>query len=244
MHLQYAKHDAAQGHPATIPSIAHFVYLPRPGENGLQLRLQDFIAIYSAHLHLGNPANNYTPLILLHTPIDPATAELDASPFAKRALAIPGLRLEYATAPNATKKNIPIVHNANKSDFVRSAVLRKWGGMYMDLDSVLLRNLEPLQRAGFKAVLGEQSNGWLAPGLMLAAPGSKLMQEYHEGMDDQFDGSWNVGFAHLGDEVTRRRVSMRPGLLFYFSIPERVSPHYNTTGALNPTPGSCGEQMV
>ena len=79
---------------------------------------------------------------------------------------------------------------ANQSDFVRASVLVKYGGIYLDEDVYILRDLKPLRQAGFENIVGLQGSTEICPAVIMATKDNILMRTYHELQDVVFDGSW------------------------------------------------------
>lgn len=57
------------------------------------------------------------------------------------------------------------------------------GGVYLDSDSFLLRDLEPLRTSGYAMIVGRQRWGAVNLAAMLSVPSSTLMKTYHALMD-------------------------------------------------------------
>ena len=96
-------------------------------------------------------------------------------------LAIPGITINHVEAPTKTNKGVVIEKMEHKSDFLRVAALRDFGGVYLDTDAVPLRDIADLRNSGFANVIGGQTalsmrfSGYLNNGVMMAAPHSHLM---------------------------------------------------------------------
>ena len=141
-----------------IPNIVHFVRLVHPApEPVLEFQFRHFIAIYSAWYHL-EPAAIY-----IHTNIEQYLIEeaLDrsASIYTAAVRRIPRVTFSHQVALNHTKSGAVIDKLPNQSDFVRTAVMVKQGGIYLDDDAYVLRDLKPLRTLGFENVVGRQANG-------------------------------------------------------------------------------------
>lgn len=168
-HAGQAKH--------TIPNFVHYVWLLKdPAE--LRLSFQVFLSVYSAHL-FWRPERIY-----FHTDARPEVIEKARSSgtaWTKRILAIPGITINHVEAPKTTRKGVEITKMEHKSDFLRMAALRDFGGVYLDTDAVPLRDIATLRNSGFANVIGQQIalsmrfTGYLNNGVMLAAPHSNLM---------------------------------------------------------------------
>ena len=90
-----------------------------------------------------------------------------------------------------------IVKLPNKSDFVRTRVMKRWGGIYLDEDIYLLKDLSVLRHAGFQNVVGRQAYGAICPALFLSMPENELITAYHALQDSVFDGGWSTHAVEL-----------------------------------------------
>jgi hypothetical protein len=160
-----------------IPNLVHYVWLLKdPAE--LRLTFKFFVSIYSAHL-FWRPERIY-----IHTDAAPevvARARESGTPWTRRILAIPGVELNHVEAPQKTNKGVEIKAVEHRSDFLRLAALREYGGVYLDTDAIPLRDIADLRRSGFRNVVGQQLGlvmweaNYLNNGVLIAVPGSNLM---------------------------------------------------------------------
>ena len=172
-----------------IPNIVHFVHLLNLKENQtFEFPFRQFVAIYSAHYYLQPDA------IYIHTnvPEDQIKEKIQESnsPYTQAVTQLPRLKFKYHLAPNTTSRNYTIENFPNQSDFIRTSVLVEHGGIYLDDDVSILRDLKPLRQMGFENVIGFQGGSAICPAVILATKGSKMMNTYHELQDIVFDGSW------------------------------------------------------
>lgn len=173
-----------------IPNIVHFVHLlpdEMVGNGNIEFEFRHFLSIYSAHYYL-NPDH-----IFIHTNAAPEQLRaLENSPLIwNRIIAnLPTVAFNHETAPTETSSGLGIYNLPNKSDFVRTRVMKKWGGIYMDEDVYLLKDLGPLRKTGFQNVLGRQAGGDICPGLFLSYPENDMITAYHALQDRAFDGGW------------------------------------------------------
>ena len=69
----------------------------------------------------------------------------------------------------------------HKADFLRISVLQEYGGVYLDVDAVPLRDITDLRQSGFANVLGgavalsQRHSGYINNGVMISRPHSTLM---------------------------------------------------------------------
>jgi hypothetical protein len=160
-----------------IPNLVHYVWLLKnPAE--LRLDFKAFVSVYSAYV-FWRPERIY-----FHTDAAPETfarAKTNGSPWTKRVLAIPGITPNYIEAPRTTTKGVSIVNMEHKADFLRMAALREFGGVYLDIDAVPLRDISDLRNSGFANVVGgatalaAKHSGYINNGVMMSVPNSTLM---------------------------------------------------------------------
>lgn len=160
-----------------IPNTVHYVWLLK---NATEFRMpfKVFVSVYSAHL-FWKPEKIY-----IHTDATPEVlraAQVSGEVWTKRILSLPEITPNHIQAPNVTAKGVKIVHMEHKADFLRMAVLRDFGGVYLDVDAVPLRDIAPLRNSGFANVLGGSTalrmkhTGYINNGVMMAVPQSTLM---------------------------------------------------------------------
>lgn len=160
-----------------IPNTVHYVWLLK---NATEFRMpfKVFVSVYSAHL-FWKPDKIY-----IHTDAKPEIlrdAQVSGDVWTKRILSLPGITPNLIQAPNVTEKGIQVVHMEHKADFLRMAVLRDFGGVYLDTDAVPLRDIAPLRNSGFANVLGGATAlslkhaGYINNGVMMAVQQSTLM---------------------------------------------------------------------
>jgi hypothetical protein len=164
-------------HVGPIPNIVHYVCLLKHTTE-LHLSFKLFVSVYSAHV-LWRP-----DIIYLHTDATPealAQAKRAGDVWTKRILAVPGVTPYYVKAPNVTQKGVEVVQMEHKADFLRIEALRQFGGIYLDVDAVPLRDVTDLRMSGFANVLGGATaltmkhSGYVNNGVMMAVPNSNLM---------------------------------------------------------------------
>jgi hypothetical protein len=185
--------------PPDIPNIVHFVHIvhTHATNNPLEFDFHQFIAIYSAYYYL-RPDTIY-----IHTNTDPKVvkrAKQSPSKWTRVIANLPPVVFNYEYSPNETTSGKPIVKLPNQSDFVRTRVMEKWGGIYLDEDAYIIKNLGSLRRAGYRNVVGRQYLGAIACGMWLSVPRSDLVTAYHALQDIVFNGTWST---HSVDLFTR-----------------------------------------
>ena len=143
---------------APVPNIVHFVHLVEdPTDTSFDFPFRQFVAIYSAWYYL-RPEQIY-----VHTNVEEGlieeTLQKSQNPYTKAVAALPSVSFRHAIPPNHTTSGAAITKLPNQSDFVRTKVLSELGGIYLDDDSYVLRDLKPLRETGFKNIVGFQKNG-------------------------------------------------------------------------------------
>ena len=122
-----------------IPNIIHFVYGFK--EQTEEFELYKYLAIKSALL-INNPTKIY-----FHYKYEPFGYYWEKiKEF---------LTLEYVEPPAEIYGN-QLVHYAHQSDVIRLQKLQKYGGIYLDIDTICLKSFEELRK--YELVLGVQSN--------------------------------------------------------------------------------------
>lgn len=183
----------------TIPPVIHFIFYP-PNNGVLTLDFQHFLAIYAAHEH------NQECSIILHT-----TDTRHQCQYLNMLEKLARFQIAKALWVTKTDNGVSIDNPAHISDFYRLRLLLQYGGVYSDLDSILLKSLKALRESGFKAVVGYIDDDRIGTGLMLAQKSSQIMRVFEQRMHDKFQGSeagWDnhsvvqltdIASQHVGD---------------------------------------------
>jgi hypothetical protein len=182
-----------------IPNIVHFVHIGHPSaaHQPLEFEFRQFIAIYSALYYL-RPETIY-----IHTNTDPnlfKLAKRSPNKWTRIIANLPTVIFNYETSPTKTTSGIHIPKLPNQSDFVRTRVMQKWGGIYLDEDAYIIKDLAGLRMSGYRHVVGRQIDGAIACGMWLSVPQSDLVTAYHALQDIVFNGTWST---HSVDLFTR-----------------------------------------
>ena len=188
-----------------IPNIVHFVRLmpsttPAPS---LEFSFHHFIAVYSALLYLD------PNVIYIHTNGDNQTiAAAKASPniYTRTIANLPKVQFNQKIPPTkTTATGLAIEKLAHQADFIRTEMLKGYGGLYLDDDAYVLRNMAPLRQLGFQNVVGVQADGNVCNAVMLAAQGPRnlMLEAYYQLQDKVFDGGWTTHSVDLLASLTR-----------------------------------------
>jgi len=88
--------------------------------------------------------------------------------------------------------------------------MRRWGGIYLDIDAYVIRDLSPLRKAGYKNVVGRQLDKKVACGTFMSVPGSDLVTAYNMLQPVVFNGEW-----------TPHSVDLMTALAYDFSVRDK-----------------------
>lgn len=179
-----------------IPNIFHFTHLQANPET-LDIGFQQFIAIYSAYYYC-KPSKIY-----IHTNVNPRVfrkARRSRNQWTRKIANMPTVHFSHEVAPKASRKGVPIAKLAHQSDYIRTRVMKRWGGVFMDEDSYLLKDLAVLRQSGFRNVVARQVDGKVGCGMFLSVAGSQLVTAYQTLQDNVYDGRWTT---HSVDLFTR-----------------------------------------
>ena len=183
----------------TIPNIVHFVHMIRGSDEEpvFEIAFRQFIAIYSAQYYL-NPGTIY-----IHTNIEERLIEaaINASmtPYSHILTRLPNIIFNQVSPPLRTSRGKDVHELAHRSDLVRTQVLKEWGGLYLDEDSYVIKDLRPLRNSGFRTIVGLESDDKISNAVIFTAPGSNLITTFEALQEDSYDGD---STAHSMDLLT------------------------------------------
>jgi mannosyltransferase OCH1-like enzyme len=175
-----------------IPNIVHFVHFETPSswtipEPYLEFQFSHFLAIYSAYIYLK------PDVIYIHTDAETQTIEKvkeSTHQWTNIIANLPSVEFKHVVAPERTKTGRPIQKLSHKSDFIRTMVMKKYGGIYLDEDSYVLKDFAPLRRAGFRNVVGRQHDKQIGCAIFLSTPENRLINAYQAQQHTAFNGGW------------------------------------------------------
>ena len=127
-----------------IPPLVHFVFGLSDDPAQREFRFSHFVAVHAAHEHL-RPAT-----LLLHCRHEPHGVWWER--------ARPLLTVRAAPAIDSVFGR-PLAHAAHRADVLRLRLLIEHGGVYLDMDVVVVRPFGALLRAGHDFVLGKEGDG-------------------------------------------------------------------------------------
>ncbi|SMY23138.1 unnamed protein product [Zymoseptoria tritici ST99CH_1A5] len=202
-HFDPSSYSSFSSSNKPIPNIVHYVYI-------LSENTTDFSFRFSAVLSVCATLKYWQPdTIYLHTNAPPDSLARarsgEAGKWTQLIFSIPQLTILPAEPPHNTSRGIPIKLMEHKSDFVRVAAIRNYGGTYIDFDVHPLKDIAPLRSSGFQAIAGRQQGRMICSGVFMTQPHSRMIELWHELMDAWFDGSWskhsNYALTILGQQL-------------------------------------------
>ncbi|XP_070545486.1 uncharacterized protein [Ptychodera flava] len=156
-----------------VPNIAHYTWF-----GNHTFRFDHLVSILSAHKFM-KPDR-----IMFHTDCEP---EGDYWEEAKEKLG-DALQIITRKVPKTVFNNT-IAFIQHSSDVARLEILAEHGGIYMDLDVIVLRSLTPLRHYDF--VMGRESKIGLNNGIIVSSKDSEFLRLYHKGYRRYENQCWN-----------------------------------------------------
>ncbi|XP_070554337.1 uncharacterized protein [Ptychodera flava] len=161
-----------KGAKNVVPNIIHYVWFT-PHE----FKFHHFLGAKST-VHIQKADR-----ILFHTDAEPGGFWWEEF----KRIAGPLLEIVHCDQPNdvfgRSVGNIP-----HKSDISRMQILLKYGGIYLDSDTIITKNLEPLLKYPYS--MGMEIVG-LNNGIILSAPNSTFLNVYYNSYKFFDDAQWN-----------------------------------------------------
>jgi len=165
-----------------IPKILHFIYV-----GGRPFSFIHFLAIFSAW------KINQPDVIYLHHTEEP-TGEWWT-------LLRPLVKLNRV-APVTQIHGNPVQYPAHQADVIRLEMLRRHGGIYLDLDVISINPFDPLLRNS--VVMGIEPGTGLCNAVILAQPDASFIVRW-QGEYHSFNGQlWNYHSVVLPGELARK----------------------------------------
>jgi len=167
--------------PPSIPPLLHFIFGLSPDFGGKPFGLVHHLVIKSA-LHFASPAT--ARFYYAHEPSGKWWAQT-----------LPLLSPRLVMAPPAVFGR-PLRRFAHKADVIRLELLLQFGGVYLDLDVMLLAPITPLMQSHELVLAHEGIDGSIGLGnaLMLTRPNSTFMRRWYGAYTNFSDHVWN-GFS-------------------------------------------------
>eukprot|EP00042_Codosiga_hollandica_P057060 m.837579 g.837579 ORF g.837579 m.837579 type:complete len:1010 (+) comp59489_c0_seq1:48-3077(+) len=104
---------------------------------------------------------------------------------------------KLCTIRNFTRADVPtelnghkVTHVAHVSDFYRMNILYHEGGIYLDLDAMVLRSFEPLTSGAYSLVLGWEEGDQVGIGVVVCEKKAPMIEFFRQRMRELFNGNW------------------------------------------------------
>ena len=193
-------------HSPPIPNIVHYTQLLREPSSEIKFEFKHFIAAYGASLRLK------PEIIYIHTdaPEDTIARAYDPNSniWTRLVLGLPNVHINKVQAPKrASISGTAIDKVEHRSDFVRMDAVQKYGGLYLDWDVHVLRDLKPLRESGFANIVGREKGGGINNGCWMSQKGTLMMEVWSKAANVAFDGKWTTHSVEMLTKVAERLVS-------------------------------------
>jgi glycosyltransferase involved in cell wall biosynthesis len=175
--------------PTVIPCIVHFVFGMSDDEKDRFFNMQQYLAVKAAHDFL-QPETIY-----VHYTYDPLGSWWE-------------LAKDFVT-PNKVRNvmnifNHSVHHFAHKADIIRLEVLMQYGGIYLDLDVWVYRDLRFLLTSGHEFIMGQEGeNGavGLCNAIIIADKESRFLKHWYNAYRNFSADSWNEFSVQLPNRL-------------------------------------------
>ncbi|KAJ8312246.1 hypothetical protein KUTeg_009619 [Tegillarca granosa] len=170
-----------------VPNIVHYIWL---GTKQKQFKFYNFLSLYSVY-KFQNPC-----VILIHGETVPYGEYWE-----KTVRIVKNIFHVYRKSPETIFRK-KIKHIEHKADIVRLQVLREYGGIYLDTDTILLRSLDSLRNYTFS--MSKTRKNTLGNGLILSAAGSKFIDIWLRNYNTFNPKKWGQHSVYLPFDLSIR----------------------------------------
>ena len=136
-------------------------------------------------------------------------------PWWGRAVQECGLRFVDVDVPTHAKGNA-MVHYANRCDWLRLEILWRYGGIYVDLDTLAVAPYRPLLD-GHRCVMGRELDDGLCNAVIMAEPENPFIRAWMDSFAE-YRGGWNSHAVKMPFTLARKMpevVTMIPQMHFF-----------------------------
>lgn len=157
-----------------IPNIVHFIFGFKNNYGYKNFSFINFLAIYTSW-KVNRPEKIY-----FHYEFEPAGEWWELSK--------PYLTLNKINAPNEIFEN-ELKHFAHKADVVRLEMLIRYGGIYLDIDTICINSFKPLLK--YDCVMGIEPEKGLCNAVILANSKSEFLRLWYQDYKNFNGNYWN-----------------------------------------------------
>ncbi|KAH9370176.1 uncharacterized protein LOC144170137 [Haemaphysalis longicornis] len=177
-----------------VPNFVHFVRL-----GNKPLSFIEVVCIRAAWIQ------QRPDMLMIHCDNCSAT---ERSPFWKHIKDIPRLSLRYVENPKMIfGKEFSSVQHA--SDVVRIRILQKYGGIYLDSDSYLVKSLDKYRR--YEIAIGWPPGQYVGTQVIVARTDAEYLRLWYDSYHDYRPSLW---YYNAGELPTKKFLHSRPDLVY------------------------------
>ena len=173
-----------------IPKIIHFIFGLKEDFGEKSFSFVHFLAVYTAW-KVNNP-----DIIFLHYAFEPKGEWWDR--------AKPYLTLNKIDSPTEIFGNA-LNHYAHRADIIRLDMLKKYGGIYMDLDVLCINAFDPLLKYDF--VMGLEPGVGLCNAVILSRPNARFLSIWYDEYRNFDNRLWNYHSVILPWKLAKKNPS-------------------------------------
>ena len=185
-HLNSTK-TAQSGKKFVVPNLVHFIWFY---DKNTTFRFHMFISVLSAYKFI-QPST-----IVFWYSNEPSGYWW--SELRKR---VPDINMRYKEPPTSIY-GINISKYGHKSDVASLQILTLYGGIYMDLDMVILKSLDPLRV--YNTTVGRATFFTLSNGLIISKPDAEFLNIWHSSYKTFDDSKWVEHSAIIPFKLSRK----------------------------------------
>lgn len=145
------------------------------------------------------------------------------------------------------ERSLPItsLYVAQKADFIRSYLLRYLGGMWIDADCLIMRNLTPIIKSCefWDFIFYRQKDGAFSNAFIGAKKESKTAKHFYDGVVWQLNQGKELGWTDLGQSKLWEAVHNANSNCLQLAT-ELISPYDWSEGAVFLSNGDCEENKI
>lgn len=106
------------------------------------------------------------------------------------------------------------LHVAQRADFVRAFLLMRFGGLWIDADCIVMRDLSPLlaQLGEFDVIAHRERQGFFSNAFFAARPGSGIVARFYDAVCSRLRSRRRLGWIALGNEPLTEVLQSAPEL--------------------------------
>ncbi|XP_074652874.1 uncharacterized protein LOC141907196 [Tubulanus polymorphus] len=114
---------------------------------------------------------------------------------------VPNIKMMYRPAPRKIFGHVVRVPE-HKTDIVRLEAVMKYGGIYTDLDVVILKSFDPLRK--YNTTMGLESSYGLCNGIIISRPNATFLKIWHAKYATFNDAEWGTHSVILPAILARK----------------------------------------